>query len=70
MNEDVALKCLWFTSAKGTIGIAKVKTYGGEIEYRISSVDGFLENMDVQQVVAWGARFPDSAGEALFGKHE
>ena len=70
MNEDVPLRCLWFTSAKGTIGIAKVKTFTGEIEYRISSVDGFLENMDVQQVVAWGAKFPDKAGEALFGKHE
>ena len=70
MNEDVPLKCLWFTSAKGTIGIAKVKTYAGEIEYRISSVDGFLENMDVQQVVAWGAKFPDKVGVALFGKHK
>ena len=37
------------------------------IEYRISSVDGFLEHMDVQQIVAWGARFPDAAGEAMFG---
>ena len=70
MNESEALRCLWFTNSKGTIGIAKVKTYAGEIEYRISSVDGFLENMDVQQVVAWGARFPDNAGEALFGKHQ
>lgn len=70
MNESEALRCLWFTNSKGTIGIAKVKTFTGEIEYRISSVDGFLENMDVQQVVAWGARFPDNAGEALFGKHQ
>ena len=70
MNEDVPLKCLWFTSAKGPIGIAKVKTYAGEIEYRISPVDGFLENMDVLQIVAWGARFPDEAGVALFGKHK
>jgi hypothetical protein len=66
MNEDVALKCLWFTSKKGAIGIAKVKTYAGKTEYRISSVDGFLEHMDVLQVVAWGAKFPDKAGQALF----
>jgi len=66
MNEDVPLRCLWFTSAKGTIGIAKVKTHAGEIEYRISSVDGFLENMDVLQIVAWGAKFPEKAGQALF----
>ena len=70
MNEDVPLKCLWFTNLKGTIGIAKVKTHAGEIEYRISSVDGFLENMDVLQIVAWGAKFPDKAGAALFGKHK
>jgi hypothetical protein len=70
MNESEALRCLWFTNTKGCIGIAKVKTHAGEIEYRISSVDGFLENMDVLQVVAWGARFPNKAGEALFGKHK
>jgi hypothetical protein len=43
-----------------------VKTYGGKIEYRISAVDGFLEKMDVQQIVAWGAVFPAAAGQALF----
>jgi hypothetical protein len=47
--------------------VAKVKTHEGNIEYRISAVDGFLEHMDVQQIVAWGARFPDAAGEAMFG---
>ena len=66
MNESSALDWTWFTSAKGTVGIAKVKTYGGKIEYRISAVDGFLEKMDVQQIVAWGAHFPEAAGQALF----
>jgi hypothetical protein len=66
MNNE-ALKVRWFTSAKGTIGIAKVKTTEGDIEYRISAVDRFLEHMDVQQIMAWGALFPVSAGEALFG---
>ena len=37
------------------------------VEYRISAVDGFMEKMDVIQVMAWGARFPDAAGRALFG---
>jgi hypothetical protein len=49
------------------VGIAKIKTFEGEIEYRISPVDGFLEHMDVQQIVAWGGHFPVAAGEALFG---
>ena len=66
MNDE-ALKVQWFTSPKGTVGIAKVQTVHDGIEYRISSVDGFLEHMDVQQIVAWGGHFPVAAGEALFG---
>jgi hypothetical protein len=62
-----ALKVKWFTGNKGKVGIAKVQTDDG-IEYRISPVDGFLEHMDVQQIVAWGAWFPIEAGEALFGE--
>lgn len=69
MNDE-AMKVRWFTNAKGAVGVAKVKTHEGNIEYRISSVDGFLEHMDVQQIVAWGAHFPVAAGEALFGKSE
>ena len=64
-NEAMAVK--WYTSTKGTVGIAKVKTIEGDIEYRISPVDGFLEHMDVQQVLAWGAWFPHEAGDILFG---
>ena len=67
MNESQALDWTWFTSTKGTIGIVKVKTHQGDIEYRISAVDGFMEKMDVLQVVAWGAKFPAAAGEAIFG---
>jgi hypothetical protein len=65
--NDTALKVQWFTNPKGAVGIAKVQTANDGIEYRISAVDGFLEHMDVQQIVAWGARFPDAAGEAMFG---
>jgi hypothetical protein len=62
------LKVKWYDGRKGKIGIAKVQTEDGNIEFRISSVDGFLEHMDVQQVVAWGAQFPDAAGYALFAE--
>jgi hypothetical protein len=65
---STALKVQWFTGSKGKVGIAKVQTVDGDIEYRISGVDGFLEHMDVQQVVAWGSPFPVAAGEALFGE--
>lgn len=64
---STALKVKWYEGNKGRVGIAKVQLDDGNIEYRISPVDGFLEHMDVQQVVAWGAHFPVAAGEALFG---
>lgn len=63
---STALKVKWYTGSKGKVGIAKVQTEDGDIEYRISSVDGFLEHMDVQQIVAWGGWFPIEAGDALF----
>ena len=65
MNNE-ALKVKWFRGSKGTVGIAKIRTTDGDIEFRISPVDGFLEHMDVQQVVAWGTKFPDAAGYPLF----
>ena len=65
MNDSAASKVKWFKGTKGTIGIAKVNTERG-VEYRISVVDGFLEHMDVQQIVAWGMKFPDRVGEMLF----
>ena len=61
------LKAKWFEGRKGKVGIAKVQTEDGDTEYRIGVVDGFLEHMDVQQIVAWGGHFPVAAGEALFG---
>jgi hypothetical protein len=63
---STALRVQWFEGSKGKVGIAKVMLDDGDIEYRISPVDGFLEHMDVQQIVAWGAWFPIEAGEALF----
>lgn len=65
MNDE-ALKVKWFRCSKGTVGVAKVRNTDGNIEFRISPVDGFLEHMDVQQVVAWGTKFPDAAGYPLF----
>ena len=56
----------WFTTNKGTIGVVKMHDENGDIVYRISAVDGFMEKMDVLQVVAWGAKFPNAAGDALF----
>jgi hypothetical protein len=64
MNE--VMDWTWFTSSKGTVGIVKMKDEFGQVVYRISAVDGFMEKMDVLQLVAWGAKFPNAAGDALF----
>lgn len=70
MTEHQPRDWMWFTSTKGTVGIVKCRTHEGNIEYRISAVDGFMEKMDVLQVIAWGASFPKEAGIALFGDEE
>ena len=67
MNEATPMRWTWFTTNKGTVGIVEVLTDKGETQFRIGPVDGFMEKMDVLQVVAWGARFPDAAGKALLG---
>ena len=69
MKESEALEWAWFVTAKGKAGLVKVRTFDDLIEYRISPVDGFMEHMDVQQVVAWGALFPPAAGEKIGRAH-
>jgi hypothetical protein len=68
MNEATPLAVRWFKSGKGTVGVVKCQLEDGAIEYRIGAVDGFMEKMDVLQLVAWGAEFPAAAGKALMGK--
>ena len=70
MNEAKPLMVRWFAGQKGIVGIAKVQLDNGEIEYRIGAVDGFMKTMDVQQLVAWGVKFPAKAGEAVMTAKE
>lgn len=65
MNEATPLMVRWFKSGKGTVGIVKCQLEDGTIEYRIGAVDGFMEKMDVLQLVAWGSVFPKAAGDAV-----
>lgn len=65
MNEAKPVAVRWFASGKGTVGVVKVELVDGTSEYRIGAVDGFMEKMDVLQLVAWGAKFPTAAGDAL-----
>lgn len=66
MKEATPLKVRWWQSGKGTVGIVQCELEDGTIEYRIGTVDGFMERMDVLQLVAWGVAFPAKAGEAVF----
>jgi translation elongation factor EF-4 len=68
MNE--VIDWMWFTTSKGIIGIVKMNDEHKGIVYYISVVDGFMEKMDVMQVVAWGTKFPKEAGDALFPKEK
>lgn len=68
MNE--VLDWTWFNTNKGTVGIVKMQDEHNGIIYRIGAVDGFMEKMDVLQLVAWGAKFPKAAGDAIFPKEK
>jgi hypothetical protein len=61
---------IWFTNAHGVIGVAKVITHWGSTEYYISAVSGLDVEIDKETVTSWGSRFPDLAGEVLFGQAE
>jgi hypothetical protein len=67
MNEAKPLMVRWFKGGKGIVGIVQCELEDGTIAYRIGVVDGFMEKMDVLQLVAWGAEFPNAAGDTLMG---
>lgn len=58
---------LWFSSGKGLVGIVRATQDDGEQGYWIAPADGFNEVIDANMVAAHGAKFPDAAGQALFG---
>jgi hypothetical protein len=60
------LKAIWFSGGKGTIGIVRAESDQGEIGYYIGTGDGMHEVIDVNNIAALGARFPDNAGDLLF----
>ena len=60
----------WFTSGKGLVGVAAVRTDTGDIKFYISPADGFNEVIDSNLVMSHGAPFPEDAGYALFAREE
>ena len=61
------LRCMWFNS-RGTVGIVMAEDELGEIFYMIGAGDGLNENIDVNLITSFGARFPNVIGDALFGR--
>jgi len=56
----------WF-SGRGCVGLVRVNMPYEGIQYYIGPADGLDEDIDVMQIAEWGARFPDDAGDLLFG---
>ncbi len=61
------IKCQWFTS-RSKVGIVMAEDELGEIFYLIGTGDGLNEIIDVNLITAFGARFPNALGDALFGR--
>jgi len=61
------IKCRWF-NGRGTVGIVMAEDELGEIFYLIGAGDGLNENIDVNLITSFGAQFPQSIGDALFGR--
>jgi hypothetical protein len=72
MNENApALAGIkWFTTGKGIVGIAAVRTETGDIKFSIGLADGFNEVIDANLVMSHGAAFPEDAGYALFARED
>ena len=60
------IKCHWFSS-RTAVGIVMAEDELGEIFYLIGTGDGLNETIDVNLITAFGARFPNTLGDALFG---
>ena len=60
------IKCHWFTG-RAAVGIVMAQDELGEIFYLIGTGDGLNETIDVNLITAFGARFPNHIGDALFG---
>lgn len=57
----------WFDSGRGGVGIVMADDEREGIRFLIGPVDGLHEQIDINNIMTWGARFPDGAGKAMFG---
>jgi hypothetical protein len=61
------VRCIWF-NGRGTVGIVMAEDELGEIFYMIGAGDGLNENIDVNLITSFGALFPRTIGNFLFGR--
>ena len=64
------MKCMaveWFSGARGVVGIVMADDEREGIRFFIGPADGLNEQIDINNIMTWGARFPDGAGKAMFG---
>jgi len=59
------LDVMWF-SGSSCVGLVRVLQYDG-IVYYIGPAMGGDSDIDAEHIMAWGARFPNEAGDLLFG---
>lgn len=56
----------WF-SGTSCVGIVKAHGEHTGTKYYIGNASGVDEIWDAQQIMSWGAKFPDDVGDLLFG---
>lgn len=56
----------WFCG-RDTIGIVRVETDHGGIQYYIGCGEGYSIEADTLFIAEWGSRFPYTVGDKLFG---
>lgn len=56
----------WF-NGRGCVGVVRVEDPYDGPKYYIGVGQGFDEQQDIEHIAAWGSRFPNDAGDVLFG---
>jgi hypothetical protein len=57
----------WF-NGRNCIGIVRVMDPYDGAKYYIGMAAGHDEQDDIETIAAWGSRFPNDAGDVLFGR--
>lgn len=56
----------WF-NGRNCIGVVRVVDPYDGVQYYIGVGNGYDEQQDIEFIAAWGTRFPNDAGDVLFG---